>query len=135
MDRRLYRYTESILYSYSTLPEEIFDRLCYQRDIIHETPKKQAGHNAGYISDPTGIKGSRIADDKVFNRLMARFCLIKSCVDTFDQTQRKIFRLKYVQCKSNSEVMRALGMTKTTYYRRIKKLVWTAAQKIKKSGT
>lgn len=125
--RAVFRYVEHELYSYEQTKKEIQE---LREDILEDRPaliEIASISKAGYISDPTSSKVTRLLTSKALKKMVDNIRAIDRALSRLTDEHRRLFMLKYSQALPWQNVRREMPVSDRTYFRMRGELVLMVA--------
>lgn len=127
LPRAVFRYIEHELYNYDNTLNEI-QRI--RDEIIDALPVRETIPDAGYISDPTAKKATKLVTNTVLVRMTRTVAAIDKALARLSDNHRALFDLKYRQDLSWQQVCQELPVSERTYFRIRRELVHMVATEL-----
>lgn len=124
LPRAVFRYVEHELYNYDYHLEKIEQ---IRENIIEASPLRETVPNTGYISDPTGRKGTELVTNTALMRMTDTVKRIDRALQRLNDDHRTIFELKYRQGLKWQQVCEEMPVSERTYFRLRRELVYMVA--------
>lgn len=124
LPKAVFRYVEHELYNYDYHLERIQQ---LRQDIIEAQPLRETVPNIGYISDPTGRKGTELVTNTALARMADTIKRINRALQRLGDDHRTIFELKYRQGLKWQQVCEEMPVAERTYFRLRRELVYMVA--------
>jgi RinA family phage transcriptional activator len=99
-------------------------------EIIDAPPLRETIPDAGYISDPTAKKATKLVTNTVLVRMTRTVAAIDKALVRLGDNHRALFDLKYRQDLSWQQVCQELPVSERTYFRIRRELVHMVATEL-----
>ena len=120
LPRAVFRYIEHELYNYDNTLNEI-QRM--RDEIIDAPPLRETIPDAGYISDPTAKKATKLVTNTALVRMTRTVAAIDKALSRLPENRRALFNMKYRQDLPWQQVCVEMSVSERSYFRMRRELV------------
>lgn len=120
LPRAVFRYIEHELYNYDNTLNEI-QRI--RDEIIDALPVRETIPDAGYISDPTAKKATKLVTNTALVRMTRTVAAIDKALSRLPENHRALFNMKYRQDLPWQQVCVEMSVSERSYFRMRRELV------------
>lgn len=120
LPRAVFRYIEHELYNYDNTLNEI-QRI--RDEIIDALPVRETIPDAGYISDPTAKKATKLVTNTALVRMTRTVAAIDKALSRLPESHRALFYMKYRQDLPWQQVCVEMSVSERSYFRMRRELV------------
>ena len=124
LTRAVFKYIEHELYNYDATIKEME---AIQEDIIFAAPLKETIPSAGFISDPTANKATKLVTNTALARMARTVSAIDKALARLTDDHRAIFELKYRQGMNWRQICATIPTSERSYFRQRRELVQMVA--------
>jgi len=127
LEKSVFRYIEHELYNYKYTLQTIED---LRENIIDSVPLRETVPSAGFISDPTARKATKLVTNTALARMTRTVAAIEKALNRLNQDHRAVFELKYCQALPWKRVCDEMPVSERTYFRLRRELVYMVAMEL-----
>jgi len=123
--RKYFRKIEAILYEYREMVEEL--KRCLD-DLYYSGLSSSVISVSGtcLYSNPVLRAVVERSENKKIKALSERICAIEKALQRLGDLDREIFFLRYVQCLPKEDILKKVGMSNSTFYEHLHRIVYAA---------
>jgi len=127
IEKSIFKYIEHELYNYSETKKELDN---YKDDIIEGTVRPEVSVSGGRIGDSTGNKAIKLTTSKFILKGEKTVRAIDKSLKVLTSDHRKLFKLRYNDCRSWQEVIAEMYISERTFYNLRRELVAMVGQEL-----
>lgn|GEM_PF-1174358 len=124
LEKSVFRYIEHELYNYRRTMQAIKE---LQESIIDSAPVREVVPGAGFISDPTARKATKLITNTALRRMTDTIKDIDRALSRLKPEHKAIFELKYCKALPWKRVCSEIPVSERTYFRLRHELVYMVA--------
>lgn len=127
LGRAVFNYIEHELYCYQATQQELAE---LREEIIGETAVPEVVVAGGWHPDPTEKKASQLLTNAALARMTRVVRAIDRALARLDGDHRRLFVLRYQQCRPWPSICREMALSERSYFRLRRELVLTVAREL-----
>ena len=125
--RAVFNYIEHELYCYQATRQELE---VLREEIIAGATPREVAVAGGWHPDPTGRKAVRLLTNAALARMTRVVRAVDRALARLDESHRRLFVLRYQQCRSWPNVCQEMALSERSYFRLRRELVLAVAYEL-----